>query len=80
MRRPAKPEPRCGACDTLAPPGETLAMCEDCGEPTCARHLERLHQAGEPAYVCTVCADEACSADPLLTLYRERPGAMEVVG
>ena len=50
MRRPTLE--RCGCCDR----SDTMAICEDCQEPTCGSHLTSRMVAGVRAYVCTLCA------------------------
>lgn len=55
--------PRCGCCDYP----QTLALCEDCGEPTCAKHLVRVGEIGAPAYVCVICEREREERDAAAT-------------
>ncbi len=47
---------RCGVCDGP----EVVLHCQQCDEPTCARHISRVYACeGVPAtYLCTLCVEE----------------------
>lgn len=57
MRMPHVAVARCGACDTT----EVLALCEQCHEPTCARHLVRALSTAtrQVRYICCPCQEES---------------------